>query len=79
MKPPVIIGAVVTDRMVSVIDELARRRGITRSAMLRLLLDNGLDKALETEPELLAAYINAYAPEEAPKKKGPNKVYRFTQ
>ena len=59
------VGAVLPFAAVAVLDELARKAGVTRSAMLRSAIDRGLMEAMTGDPDLAARY--ASVPQTAPR------------
>lgn len=59
------VGAVLPFAVVAALDELAGKSGVTRSAMLRSIIDRGLTEAMAGDPDLLARY--AASPPSAPR------------
>ena len=55
---PVPVGAVLPFAAVAALDELARKSGVTRSAMLRSIIDRGLKEAMASDPDLAARYAS---------------------
>jgi len=53
------VGASIPFAAVAALDELAEKQGITRSAMLRAIIDRGLTESMAADPDLLARYIAA--------------------
>jgi hypothetical protein len=55
----VCVGASIPFAAVAALDELAEKQGITRSAMLRAIIDRGLTESMAADPDLLARYMAA--------------------
>jgi hypothetical protein len=50
------VGASVPFAAAAALDEMAERRGLTRSAMLRAVIDRGLIEIMASDPDIRARY-----------------------
>jgi hypothetical protein len=51
------VGAAIPYAAVAALDELAQKRGLTRSAVLRAVIDRGLIETMASDPDLFARYL----------------------
>jgi hypothetical protein len=73
--PYVSVGAAISYAAVTAIDELARMRGMSRSDVLRAVIDRGLTETMTGEPELFARHLSI--PPAPPRKRRRPRVFTF--
>jgi len=71
----VAVGLSVPIQQIAALDQLAERKGITRSAMIRAVIGQGLIASLQEEPDLLSQF--EASPQVPIREKRRPRLYRY--